>query len=303
MRRKNVPASTIHGLIYQSIGTTLQKDGREPREVPRFRRRSPEALRHFSHIIIDEASMVPRRIHDDLLSFGKPIIYVGDHGQLPPVRGTPFNLMSAPHVTLETIYRNSGEIVKFAHFLRSGERPSAWERHPDATGEGVEFVDRKWLKTADPSQGEQVITAFNDDRIDLNRRIRRSVGYESTDGVRPVAGERLICLQNNHGFGVFNGMMGDVTAIDAETLTFRSAGVDFTVPYAPEKFGNAQEVEYRKDKCVFDFAYAITCHKAQGDEWPTVMVAEPGPCRAWDHARWAYTAASRAKTKLYWVSA
>jgi len=110
-------------------------------------------------------------------------------------------------------------------------------------------------------------------------------------------------VQNNHGFGVFNGMMGDVTAIDAETLTFRSAGVDFAVPYAAEQFGNAEKIEYQTDRCVFDFAYAITCHKAQGDEWPTVLVEEPGRCGLWDHARWAYTAASRAKSKLYWVSA
>lgn len=50
----------------------------------------------------------------------------------------------------------------------------------------------------------------------------------------------------------------------------------------------------------FDYAYCITCHKAQGDEWNKVLVIEQ-KCDKWDHKRWTYTAASRAKERVVWA--
>ena len=38
-------------------------------------------------IIVDEATMVNNDMRDKLLSFGKPIIFVGDMNQLPPIFG------------------------------------------------------------------------------------------------------------------------------------------------------------------------------------------------------------------------
>jgi ATP-dependent exoDNAse (exonuclease V) alpha subunit len=52
----------------------------------------------------------------------------------------------------------------------------------------------------------------------------------------------------------------------------------------------------------FDYAHCITAHKSQGDEFDSVLVIEQ-KCKNWEHKRWAYTAASRAKTKLKWKSA
>jgi hypothetical protein len=52
----------------------------------------------------------------------------------------------------------------------------------------------------------------------------------------------------------------------------------------------------------FDYAYCITAHKSQGDEWDDVLVIEQ-VCKNWSHKRWAYTAASRAKKKLRWKAA
>ena len=49
----------------------------------------------------------------------------------------------------------------------------------------------------------------------------------------------------------------------------------------------------------FAFAYAITCHKAQGSEWEKVLVVEEGfPFAKEEHARWLYTACTRASEKL-----
>ena len=49
----------------------------------------------------------------------------------------------------------------------------------------------------------------------------------------------------------------------------------------------------------FAYAYAITTHKAQGSEWPKVLVFEEWfPNEADEHKRWLYTAATRASEKL-----
>lgn len=51
------------------------------------------------------------------------------------------------------------------------------------------------------------------------------------------------------------------------------------------------------------FSYAITCHKAQGGQWPVVFIEKPylkdGPDI--DYMRWLYTAVTRAESKLYLI--
>jgi exodeoxyribonuclease-5 len=54
----------------------------------------------------------------------------------------------------------------------------------------------------------------------------------------------------------------------------------------------------------FAYAYAITCHKAQGSEWDKVLVFEESfPFDKTEHRRWLYTAITRAKEKLVIVKA
>ncbi len=51
------------------------------------------------------------------------------------------------------------------------------------------------------------------------------------------------------------------------------------------------------------FSYAITCHKSQGGQWNTVFVEQPYLPNGVDkeYLRWLYTAATRAKEKLYLI--
>ena len=63
-----------------------------------------------------------------------------------------------------------------------------------------------------------------------------------------------------------------------------------------DKFFNALQVK---------FAYAVTCHKAQGGQWPCVFV-EQGYLNDEminrEYIRWLYTAVSRASKQLYLVN-
>jgi DNA invertase Pin-like site-specific DNA recombinase len=77
------------------------------------------------------------------------------------------------------------------------------------------------------------------------------------------------------------------------------------IPYDPDQFGRETGPQgYVPGVPInfFDFAYALTCHRSQGDEFGSVLVGEPSPGRAWAHERWTYTAASRARKRLYWVA-
>jgi hypothetical protein len=48
----------------------------------------------------------------------------------------------------------------------------------------------------------------------------------------------------------------------------------------------------------FTYGYAVTCHKAQGSQWEKVLIVEEKfPFDKTEHARWLYTALTRAEEK------
>ena len=57
--------------------------------------------------MIDECSMVDAELARDLLSFGKPILVLGDPFQLPPVKGGGYFTESPPDVMLTEIHRQA----------------------------------------------------------------------------------------------------------------------------------------------------------------------------------------------------
>jgi exodeoxyribonuclease-5 len=285
LRSKGVErATTIHKLIYEPY-------------------LDAESKVHFGlaegidceGIIVDEASMVSRAIYEDLKSFGKPLVFVGDHGQLEPI-GDDFNLMGDPDIRLETIHRNAGEIAHFAEYIRQGYRPSSWSvRNPG--GRKICFLPRGSHMGVAPDV-DQVICAYNKTRAEINRGVREAMGR----GARPEKGDRVMCLRNNSTKGLFNGMQGVIRRLSKKfRMVFRSDEESFDVAYEPSVFGQVKyEFDGDRDAPMpFDYSYCITAHKSQGSEYQSVLVVEQ-KCDFWDHRRWAYTAASRAKEKIYW---
>ena len=287
LRRRGIPATTIHSLIYtpekHDDGTvnfvlkpTLEYDG----------------------IIVDEASMISEELYHDLAALNRPIVWVGDHGQLEPV-GTDFNLMKNPMYKLEKIHRNAGEIAKFAEWLRMGRPAISFP----GTNSQVQFATYWDVKPNTYASADQVICAYNKTRVRTNETIREHLGYK---GILED-GEKVICLQNNNEIGIFNGMQGYVKSTrqmqNRHLMDFVSDEEEWLdIRYDRQQFGQEKSViEWVKDMPnPFDYGYCVTCHKAQGDEWGNVIVIEQR-CKNWDHRRWAYTAASRAKSKLLWI--
>lgn len=293
LRKKGLPATTIHSLIYapqrdNSGNIILDKNGN-----PIFIL-SPDI--QCEGIIVDEASMVSHEIYQDLTSFNLPIIFVGDHGQLEPVN-SDFNLMKEPDLKLEKIHRNAGEIARFAEFIRKGHIPSAFGRR--FSTKDIYFISRNQMDNY-LLEVDQIICAFNKSRVEINDKVRKKLNYKDT----LVAGERIMCLRNNAPIGLFNGMQGVVEKIKKKNkIIFNSDNESFIVSYDSYQFGQ-ERYEIDRDRDApnpFDYAYCITAHKSQGDEWESVMVKEE-ICNKWNHVRWAYTSASRAKKKLIWVT-
>jgi ATP-dependent exoDNAse (exonuclease V) alpha subunit len=54
----------------------------------------------------------------------------------------------------------------------------------------------------------------------------------------------------------------------------------------------------QKNIIVSTYGYAISCHKAQGQEWDNVYIDAEWLMPVWDYAKWFYTAITRAKCKV-----
>lgn len=270
-------------------------------------------------IIVDEASMVTADIWNDLLSFKKPILAVGDHGQLPPV-GSTFNLMADPMIRLERVYRQAVDspIIEVATMARLKGEISAGRygddvvklsRTSDTIGTDMEELLEQWRPDW------LVLCGYNHTRVRLNHTLRAKLGFE---GEEPVAGEHVICLRNHTSAKLYNGMTGIITRIhkaedDPDQLWWQAELQIDDRAYdgflLREQFGAAKTVSPVPDPPtgkknrgdLFDFGYALTVHKAQGSQADTVLLLEERNRHMSDEdwRRWLYTAITRAQRRLF----
>jgi exodeoxyribonuclease-5 len=268
-------------------------------------------------VVIDEASMVPKELYDDLMSYGVPVLYVGDHHQLPPVSQNEFNLMADPFIKLDTPHRFAANspIIKLATKIRNRE-PVPFGHHG-----GLVFKRRMaditekerslFFKSEELKNGEAIIICgFNKSRTALNNNVRKQFNYEGTLNY----GERVICLKNNTrhtNIPLYNGSIGTVRHItrkfDKTTkLHIEMDGIpdNFNGSIYNDIFGTEKPELYRgrehKVQC-FDYGYAISGHKSQGSQWKRVTVFEE-QCQLWDPARWLYTCVTRSEGELLLIS-
>ncbi len=303
---------TIHSLIYSPItNDKLEIVGWEVKKTV-----------DANLIIVDEASMVDYQIWNDLLKYNKPIIAVGDHGQLPPIKGN-FNLMEKPNIKLEKIHRQAegNPIIKMSQLAREkGEIPVG------NYGANIQKIARGSEESRDImtelltnfKSDMLVLCGYNTTRVKLNQYIRSNLGFENAE---PTSGDRVICLRNNHSKEIFNGMLGKITYIDrnqyqnsskdfyyAEIEMDDSEGLFKGSIYAPQ-FNNTSSLNYTDNRALigdadlFDFGYALTVHKSQGSQAKRVILFEER-FKQMDNEmwrRWLYTAVTRAEEELFIV--
>ena len=92
-------ASTIHSLIYRA-----RESGEE---IPSFDLWDEAPASKAELIVIDECSMVDAELGRDLLSFGVPVLVLGDPAQLPPIQGGGFFTEAEPDAMLTEVHRQA----------------------------------------------------------------------------------------------------------------------------------------------------------------------------------------------------
>ncbi len=275
-------AQTIHRLLEVSGGGSEESRGQ-------FGRNAEHPLDE-DVVIIDEMSMVDiYLIHALLLAIpvGTRLILVGDVNQLPSVG--PGSVLKDiidsgrfPVVRLTKIFRQaqSSRIIMNAHRINEGKFPDISNgRNTDfffleddnpehAAGQIVDLVKRRLPKAYRvPTSSIQVLTPMQRGVVgaaNLNRMLQEAVNPTEIllrrSGLTYRLHDRVMQIKNNYDKEVFNGDIGSIQSIDLENRTLSVQFDDRPVEY------NVTELDE------LALAYATTIHKAQGSEYPIVVM-------------------------------
>lgn len=285
---------------------------------PEFRLWGDSPLSWAPGLVIDECSMVDREVGEDLLSFGRKILVLGDPAQLPPIRGGGFFTEEEPDFLLTQVHRqarDSGILDLATHIREGGDLMDRLGWRSPAGDCEVVLRDR-WTSAQIMTRmvkADQVIVGTNRTRHAFNDRYRRMSGISSP---LPVAGDRLICLRNERRTGLLNGSRWRVLEVGASSpessvVELRLATLDGTSPgeiatrsWAHHFLGRESALDEmgpsRMGFQEFDFGYYVTCHKAQGSQWDDVVLYdESRTFRDPDtRRRWIYTGITRAARRI-----
>ncbi len=273
-------ASTIHRML----GYDPEKGG--------FRHDAQSPLA-ADLVVVDELSMLDLVLAHHLVKAVQAptrLVFVGDPNQLPAVGAGSVlaDLIESgaiPEWSLTHIYRQADTslIVSNAYRILHGEKLEL----PDSADPPSDFFFfRAPDEHAAADRLVEVVTeriprrfglAWEDDvqvlapmyrgecGVDaLNRRLRAELdvgGHEVRRGERVWrTGDRVIHTRNDYEKEVFNGDMGRIARINADGSGFFVRFPEREVFYAPEEFSDLAP------------AFAITVHRAQGGEFPAVVM-------------------------------
>lgn len=298
MMRKNgcEDARTIHSLIY------IAEPDNDTGEVFFRLNKGTSPLSDASLLIVDECSMVDEPLAKDLLSFGKPILVLGDPAQLPPVAGAGYFTEAKPDIMLTEIHRQAAEnpIIYLATEVRQG-------MYPDHGDYGSCRIIKK-ATSQDALDADQIICGRNVTRHDLNKKVRKLLKMNEE---YPIIKDKLICLKNDRDRAIFNG--GMFTVEQVLTSKFKSSFLHMrlqsddedalpTMVKVHKSFFNDEvstpDWKMLKGSQEFDYGYAITCHKSQGSQWEDVLIYDESWCFRDMWQRWLYTAITRASERV-----
>lgn len=291
-------ASTIHSLIYKPV---VHDNGKVDFIYDRKSR-----AKYADLIIVDECSMVDEKIANDLMAFNKKILVIGDPQQLPPVNGHGVFTDAEPDYLLTEIHRQAlnSPITLLATAAIQGEKIE-YGTYGDSCRVVSDVTDQDLLNA------DMIIVGKNDTRHAINKKVRKLLGKTSP---YPEVGERLICLKNNKQYHIYNGQTFVVTAI------LNSSNTNFLKYRVKAEDNSYHHFETTVHKCFFDssikmpfwaalqgsnqfdYAYALTAHKCQGDQSKNVIVLDESYIARENRHKFLYTAITRASETLILVT-
>ncbi len=304
-------ASSIHGALYR--GVYIFPDGKLKFSDP--------DLGEDNYYIIDEASMVGRKLYDDFMASlnrkGGKVLWVGDPAQLPPVmeKITPTPICN-PDAMLTEIVR-TGKDSMIARCAQ-GVRTKGAEILRPLKAENVEIIKGNY--PFDISAFDVVICSTNKNRVKYNSAIMsRDIQSEKLR-----AGDKLVLQESSNDKYWVNSDIVTVREFEKiEPFTFETeVGFDMSIDcfHIETDQGRSMTIldclnEETKFKALKNtgidpndnnerpliafYAHCLTCHKSQGSEFDNVLVDTRN---TWwlkeQRQQWIYTAITRAKKTL-----
>ncbi|MGI3229955.1 SF1B family DNA helicase RecD2 [Streptomyces sp. GTA36] len=294
-------AQTVHRLLRAQEGDTL------------FDHTSP--LHSADLIVVDEASMLDVALAAELFAkvpTSSRLLLVGDVDQLPSVGAglvlrDLLAVSAVPRTRLTRIFRqgnDSAPIVDNAHRILHGQRPlhhppafamSPWQTAEDIAAEVIRCFEKR---PAHVNLDDIQVLCPTKKRaagvVDLNERLQRLLNPAAPDkaehhhdGRILRVGDRIVQTRTLREIGLLNGTTGIIRGIDAEAAQLR---IDF----------EGQELVYPVTELDgLLHAYAMTVHRAQGSEYPYVIIALPRTAPLLLTRNLLYTAVTRARSRVF----
>lgn len=323
LRIKGNPSNTIHKTFYSVFKTRNSFGFHLKKHI------DPT----IKLIVVDEAAMVPQPMIEDILSFGTPVLFLGDHNQLPPIFGA--NKVMVPEmcdVRLTKVMRQSDSsgILTLADMAIEGVQIPLGQYNASKVVRYRDIINEMY-------KYDMIVTYSNATRRIVNQMVRNQLGRTS---IYPEKGDKLLCLMNNYNYQldyedipiyVINGLMGyaneDSTIINDDNLEL--CNLKFTPDFLPKDekyqfnvkcymeifeqyqkdikkdafiqalYDDTLDDEYLGNITIIDYGYASTCHRVQGSEFKNVLVLGSdfkGPQDV--YRKWLYTAITRAKESV-----
>jgi len=272
-------------------------------------------------IIIDESTMINSLLLERLFQAivpGTKVCMIGDPYQLPPIGpGTPFLILSQqtwiPKVNLTQIFRQSksSSIIPHSTQIRNAQIPELTplteqdlettdtflyevKQDQDIKPAILDLLNYYFPQLGFTKEKVQFLSPMN--KTDLGNdeinKIIRSVWNPMGNNFHGLRiGDKVIQTVNNYELDIYNGDIGWVLSFDTEK---ESVCVKFD-----------QIVVKIPKTCIPDLklAYSISIHKAQGSEFPVVVMLLPTSHQLMLNRNLIYTGFTRAKEMLILIAA
>ena len=298
--------------------------------------RKPKKALGYTIVVVDEVSMVPKSMIDQLLKHKVYVIFLGDPFQLDVIdKEEHHDLLEHPHVFLDEVMRQAAEseIIRMTMDIRNGIIASYHK------GEEVMVIPYKELVDGCYTWADQIICATNAKRHEINIKMREMLGYS---GILQ-SGEKIVVKRNywdyctDNGNTLVNGLVGTIVnpfeSFVHLPIYIKNDRRDLPIITGEfilddgQSFGNLdfdKDFLLKEEPCVdwrvsyqlgtlknkigdilpkqVTYGYCITGHSAQGSQWNKVLVLEESfPFDRKEHARWLYSCCTRPSEKLVLV--